>query len=355
VGINLELESLFGNDSNPYYLWAPSWTESSAGVRGMHYLCHALNCLGAHAFILPAESLRHGRARVNPYLNTPILTKKISDVHISSGRVPIAVYPEDVIGNPVHAPIVVRFLWNYAGALGGPSVFDEDEIVYAFSRNIAKHYETTGRKSPGVLFVPPIDPSEFVPSESKKPFQVVYAGKYRAFVGEPPAVGSLPTVEIFRDGPQKQPRQLVKRLLSDATVVFSFENSSIVTEAILSGTPAGFIPNSFMTEVIAEHELSSGGSFIGDNPRDIEAARLSIPKGIAAYKRLVEEFPKELKQFFLDTQVMSRQVPFDGEIDVPEFASPITKNRVLLGLNMIKTKGVRVFLREVVRFFRSRV
>ena len=349
------MKNIFGTDDHPYYVWAPRWIESSAGIRCVHYLCHSLNAFGAKAFIVFAEPRLRGEPRVNPDLMTPELSTELIDAHLSSGKVPIAIYPEDVIGNPLGAPIVVRILWNFAGALGGPSSFDVDEIMVAFSETIAKDYEARGHAKPHVLFVPPVDPEEFPSTSEKEAFQVVYAGKYRSFVGRPPTVGTLPTVEIFRDGPKKQPRDLVKKLLADASVVYSFENSSIVTEAILSGTPAGFVPNQFMGEIIAKEELGMGGTFIGDDPLAVTSARATLSEGRASYLRAVERFPSELEFFYSMTQRVASTLGFSGPITLPSIGSPVTRNRILLGLRLLKTKGLRAFIVEVDRFLRSRL
>jgi hypothetical protein len=344
------MADVFGIQNNPYYIWAPRWIESSAGVRAVHFLCHSLNRAGQSAYVVPAEPPLRGEPRVNPTLQTPILSQEVIDSHTRAGRVPIAIYPEDVLGNPLNTSMVVRFLWNYSSALGGPEVFDSDEIIWAFSLNIALDYfEKTGTRAE-VLFVPPVDPREFAPQEEKKGFQVVYAGKYRSFVGKPPLVGDLPTVEIFRDGIRKQPREVVRRLLRDANVVYSFENSSIVTEAILSGTPAGFIPNKFLGNIIAEQELGWSGTFIGQDSKDIDAARNSLKEGIAAYQTMVDKFPDALDSFIGSTQFRASTLGFDGEVNLPSFSSHATPNRIKLGLLILRQKGVKVFAREVCRF-----
>ena len=39
---------------HPYYIVAPGWTRTSAGIRVLHRLCHALNEAGERAFVLRA-------------------------------------------------------------------------------------------------------------------------------------------------------------------------------------------------------------------------------------------------------------------------------------------------------------
>lgn len=347
------IERLFGRQTNPYLIWAPRWIESSAGVRAMHYLSHAINEMGSRAFLVIAEPAHAGQSRLNPRLLAPELTSDAAKALEHSGDSPIAVYPEDVIGNPLNAPTVVRILWNYAGALGGPKSFPDADIIWAFSENIAIDYEKETGKKPRVLFVPPVDPREFSFSVEKKPYQVVYAGKYRSFVGKPFQVGSLPTIEIFRDGPKRQSRDEVKKLIQEAQVVYSFENSSIVTESILSGTPAGFIPNKFLGAIIAEKELGWGGSFLGDDAAVVDKARLTLNEGVAAYYKTIDDFQENLTEFISSTQSVAKETKLGGAIKLPSALSVVTINRILLSVHIIRTKGLVVFLKELGRFLRS--
>jgi hypothetical protein len=292
---------------------------------------------------------------INPALFTPTISKDELLDFQNAGLRPIAIYPEDVIGNPLNAPVVIRFLWNYSGALGGPQEFEKSESVWAFSRNIALDYEAKTGIKPDVLFVPTVNPKEYSASKEKKSFQLVYAGKYRSFVGKPFQVGSLPTIEIFRSGSRKQTRDEVKQLLTEADVLFSFENSSIVTEAILSGTPAGFIPNPFLGQIIAEHELGWAGSFIGDAPEDIDKARSTLNAGRKSYLEAVEAYSSELVVFISKSQRLAENSNSKLWARLTKKASILTKNRVWLSLEMIRTKGFGVFRRELVRYLRSRI
>jgi hypothetical protein len=104
--------NFFGSSRSPYYIFAPDYRQSSAGIRVLHYLCHALNELGEEAYL--------ANARVaHPDLRTPMLSKETMRAHFLSSRTPIAIYPEVVKGNPLDTPIVARWLLNKPGHLGG--------------------------------------------------------------------------------------------------------------------------------------------------------------------------------------------------------------------------------------------
>ncbi len=306
---------------------------------------------GHKAYLVLTESPHQGEPRVNPHLLTPILTQEVSDSFFKAGITPIVIYSETIPGNPLQATCIVRYLMNYAGALGGIEKFEDDEYILAFSAKIAEHYRTINNELiPGVLFLPPIDPREFSKQKAKKPYQVVYAGKYRSFVGKPPKVGNLPTVEIFRDGPRMQSRDQVKEILKNASVLYSFENSSIVTEAILSGTPAKFVENEFLGDVIAAVELGFGGIAKSDSEIDLQVARESIDEGISQYLASIEQFSGKLDEFIAKTQERASHEGFVIPITVPVQRLIFSKHRFGLARQIFVHQGFAQLIRVTYHF-----
>lgn len=346
-----DLSDLYGHETHPYFIYAPRWITSSAGIKTLHFLCHSINMKGHKAYLVMAEAPHNGEPRINPHLNTPILSQEISDAYFRASINPVVIYSETVPGNPLGATFVVRYLMNYAGALGGSKQFPENENILAFSKKIAEDYASINKTvEPKVLFLPPIDPRDFRKQTEKKPYQVVYAGKYRSFIGKPPKVGTLRTVEIFRDGPRMQTRSQVKEILRNATVTYSFENSSIVTESILSGTPARFVQNEFLGEVIAEVELGNGGMISGDSEKDFEAARESIDIGIAQYYRSTETYLVDLEEFIDETQERAGFEGYVQPITVPIHGLLFSQHRFGLAKQILKHQGIDTLIRVTFHF-----
>lgn len=346
-----DLSKIYGLKSYPYFVYAPRWVDSSAGIKALHFLCHSLNSAGQKAYLVLTESQFQNQPRVNHNLLTPILTQEISDAFFRDKVSPIVIYSETVPGNPLSANCVVRYLMNFSGALGGPAVFDENEIIISFSKKIAEDYAIKNNTiEPKVLFLPPIDPREFVKVEDKEPFQLVYAGKYRSFVGKPPKVGNLTSIEIFRDGPRMQSREQVKDLLKKASILYSFENSSIVNEAILSGTPAKFVSNEFLGEVIAEVELGQGGIVKGDSEIDLNEAKLSIDQGIAQYYRKTQDYFEDLVDFISATQRRAAAEGIGAPITVPIHNQLVSKHRIGLAKQIAKNQGLKTLIRVTYHF-----
>ena len=345
------MKQVYGEKSHPYFIYSPRWIDSSAGIKALHYLCHALNSSGQKAYLVMVERSHEGSARINPDLLTPMLTQEVSDAYFKNNTTPIVVYSETVPGNPLAANCVIRYLMNFAGALGGQRVFDQHEYIVSFSKRIAEDYATQNSlPEPQVLFLPPIDPREFSRTSDKEPFQVVYAGKYRSFIGRPPKVGDLESIEIFRDGPRMQSREQVKDILRRATILYSFENSSIVSEAILSGTPAMFVPNEFLNKIIAEVELGDGGMVQGDSFLDLEEAQRSIAKGITQYNKKVDDFLFELMAFISATQRHAGFTALGNSINVPEHLDLVSHHRIGLAKQIFRHQGFKTLIRVSYHF-----
>ena len=350
------LSSLYGAKSHPYFIYAPRWINSSAGIKALHFLCHALNTSGQKAYLVLTEGPHQGEPRVNYQLLTPILSQEGCDAYFKAGVTPVVIYSETIPGNPLGATCIVRYLMNFAGALGGPSLFDENELIVSFSKKIAEDYGAKNCISePKVLFLPPIDPREFIKTENKEAFQLVYAGKYRSFIGKPPKVGNLQSVEIFRDGPRMQSREQVKQLLSRASILYSFENSSIVTEAILSGTPARFVKNEFLGEIIAETELGVGGLVQSESEADLESARQLIDAGIDQYYKKIDDFFLDLREFIETTQNLAATEGFRDPITVPVHGQFFSQHRVDLARQIFRNQGFLTLLRVTYHFTMRRL
>ncbi len=305
--IGLLVERLYGRKRNPFYIYTPHFKLSSAGIRALHFLCNYLNSIGESAYVVLYEGKFRKAPRVSGFLKTPILTEEEARSHRENGLNPIVIYPETIPGNPLNAAFVVRFLLNYAGSLGGSPSFPKEEFIVAYSKNIALHYSKSNNAPvPPVLFLPTIDPREIAASTSKRSgVDVVYAAKYRSLIGEPPKISGSPTVEIFRDGPRMQSREQVLRLISEANIVYSFENSSITTEAVLAGKPAVFVPNPFLGEIIAEHELGWGGIARNLSPEEITRARDTVASGQKQYMDAIGQFERSMGNLIEEWQKLS--------------------------------------------------
>lgn len=119
-----------------YIIYAPSFNENSGGTIFLHELAHALNSRGEKAGMWPMapvyskgikgrikNALRPAPYKTNTALNTPMA--KESDI----GPNTVVVYPELVLGNPLNAAHVARWLL-YTPGKKHPFKFDSDEMYF---------------------------------------------------------------------------------------------------------------------------------------------------------------------------------------------------------------------------------
>ena len=337
--------------SNLFYIYTPSWRENAAGIRVLHYLCDSLNTIGCSAYLVlhnPYESAN----RTNQELNTPVLDQELADAHFKNRRVPTVIYSETVPGNPLGASQVVRYLLNYAGALGGPSTFNKTELLVSYTKSIqqASSQEST------VLFLPAVKRDELPKPVPKNPnLNLMYAGKYRAFVGKPPGLPSMELKEIYRDGPMKQSRKEVLALLAEANSVYLWENSTIATEAILLDTPCIFMENDFLGAVIARYELGFEGTTFSNTEEGIASARKSLEIGKRRYIIAEEIFWDQLHSFVQHHNQYFHDSPGDLQrIRIPNSKNLVNRHRLRLFLGMLRTIGLRKTLRVAKDFGRNR-
>ena len=140
----MKSKSFFATLKHPYYIYTFDYRQSSAGIRVLHYLCHALNLIGEEAYVNCKVT--------NAKLRTPKLTDKIRARHRDLGLQPIAIYPEVVFGNPTHAPVVARYILNKPGHLGGDSRYDPNELLFTYA-----HSYLPEDMYANLLFIPPVD------------------------------------------------------------------------------------------------------------------------------------------------------------------------------------------------------
>lgn len=349
---------LFGKKHHPYFIYTPRWIDESAGIKVLHLLCHALNISGNQAYLIFTEPCFLNQPRINPALKTPILTQEQADAFFEANLNPIVIYSETIPGNPLGAQVEVRYLLNYPGALGGDETFQRDALIWAYAKSISETYKGfEDDYSPNVLFLPAIDPREFVFTEKKENYQTSYAGKYRAFMGIPPKVGSLENFEILREGPKSQPRHIAMNILRNAQVAYIFENSSVITEAILSGTTVALVKSSFFENVIADSELgldllprvNPGETILPLNNNDLILMR-------DKYIESIEKFWIQLEMFIEETQKFASTGPSAKRILIPMFTNgTITRHRYQLAWQILRSQGLSVLLRTIVNFFMRRL
>ncbi len=300
-------------DRNPYYIVTPPYTRRSAGIRTLHFLCHALNSVGQSAFLFFDRQSWPQTLEVNPEFLTPVLTQDIINYHFERSRCPIVVYPEIISGNPLAAPMVVRYLLNFPGLLGGDRSYDHNEIRFGYSGVLAR---AAGSSDDNVLFVPISDTRVFHPRpEIQRTLVSFHAKKYKMLESDPTFCHPDDAIEITD---HMMPDEIAD-IFTRSKLFYCYENSALALEAGLCNCPTVFIKNKNFTDLIADPEDSQDGVAFSDDPAEIEMARLSVgsiyPKFIAAQKT----FWHQLDHFVTLTQQHAARRTYPTKISIDTF------------------------------------
>ncbi|MCE1184255.1 MAG: glycosyltransferase [Rhodocyclales bacterium] len=292
------LRQLYGARRHPYYVMAPDYRRTSAGIRVMHQLCHALRLSGEEAWIVTQQT--------HPGLDTPLLTDEIRAAHQKAGLVPIAIYPEVVGRNPLNGRVVVRYLLNRPGMLGETPAYGADDLIYVYEPELATHSERVD----GVLHMPSIDTRLFHnrdnPDEGRRSGCCIYFGRY---TGGPQEYAELAArcTTITSDFPAS--REALAALLRRSEWLYCFENTALSMEARLCGCPVVILPGPmFRAESFfgREQGFEQGVAF-SEEPAALAQARASVGRIPALYARLEEKFWSGLDSLIEQTQTRAQE------------------------------------------------
>jgi hypothetical protein len=243
------------------YVYAPNFVTWSAGIRVLHLLCHELNSSGIKSYLVLHGPRNNNDSQTNSKWNTPILTKDIHLNYISRGICPIVIYPESISGNPLQSCRYIKWLLNFPGLLGGPHQF-ENEFVIPYSEAIALKLMAENGIYLKPYFLPPLDILEIesaleVEADTRERYEVVYAEKFQSLGGK---IQLKPRQkQITRFSKNSSNRVETLQIIRNASCIHVYENSTVITEAILLGTPVYCHKNKYFDEMIARFELGEIG------------------------------------------------------------------------------------------------
>jgi hypothetical protein len=288
---DLFVSRLFARAPHPYYIWAPQYQQASGGVRALHYLCHALNLIGQEAYILTRPT--------NPELITPLITPEVQRSHQEAGRNPIVVYPEVVSDNPAGALNVARWLLAIPGLhTGVPIDLGPHDLVFHIGRNLVPEgWEADP------LILPLVDTRIFNSvgvDDSQRSGSAVFVHRHLDLGGE-----FLPltadSIEISFRVPYRGPSELAA-IFRSVEVLYLYEQSTIVFEALLCGCPVVYLENETSLPERFEWLFDGNGISWGAEEASLARAKQTVHLAVEYYKRQDAEFWDELDNFVRKTQ-----------------------------------------------------
>ncbi|MFK0268858.1 glycosyltransferase [Pseudomonas asiatica] len=285
------IRSLYSARPSPYYIIAPSYRRNSAGIRVMHMLCDALQRSGYEAYI--------STNGLNPTLMTPPLTDEVRARHKAQKIEPIVVYPEAAEGNPFMGNIVVRYLLNTPGFIGGDGIYGEHDVLFSYTKGLL----LPGMPEDHVLFLPPIDLSIFrLPDDPsvRVPGKVCYY-QGRSGKGEiDPALLPEDAVAITSRYPASW-EELVE-LFQTSEYFISSTTTALSAEAVLCGCVGLVIPGPGAPVSFSSEETGNYGVAWGNTPEELERAKRTLPLLRTSLEQREAEFWPALDHFIEVTQ-----------------------------------------------------
>ena len=306
-------------------------------------LCHRLNSIGIPSWLV-IQSNGPRKNYLNAKLKTPMLTNDIRDYHFKTKLLPIVVYPETIVNNPLKASFIVRYILNYAEEFGKQNRKKQiDTFQYCYSRDITADFPNAE-----VIWLPSFDLSE-IPINHGGKISLLYAGKYRSLIGSPPILKSRKDlVEIFRSGPKKQTRAEVMHLLSKAKCLYLYENSMLSLEARLAGVPVIELESDLNLRSIGKNETGTSGICHSDSDENLMVARNELKDFRNKYLLLDHEIDATLKNSYQNWLDVACTKDYRHPISIPKSTFLFSKNDLLLGFAMIRKYGMLKTLRKVI-------
>lgn len=281
---------------HPYYIYTPPYTEKSAGIRVLHYLCNILNISGHEAYI--------NTPITNPLLWTPTLTNDVLVRHFSGQKKPIVIYPEVVVGTPLNMGIPVRYFLNQAGKIAGHTNFGKNEIQISYRNAFSDDAETP------LLTIPCSDPSVFYPPPpgTQREGRYFYFSRLLARGGELQDITHGVT-EISSRNPM--PLEDLPELFRRAELLYCYEDGAITLEARMCGCPIVYIPNPTSLPEFPQEDWGTMGAAWGASPEQIEHAKSTVDQVYPAALELYNTFAEQLQQFIQLTQSAAQHTPWE--------------------------------------------
>ena len=251
----------------PYFIVAPNYRESSLGIQVLHRLCHMINERGGCAMMVGCD--------VNPEWNTPSCNEQTFNELIASTEPWIAVYPEVVKGNPLKAPVIVRYMLNREGIINGNNIDAGDDDLFFWYREEFADKEP----DPKILAIESYDLDLFQDDQLVKDVDLIYINRLPESVIE---YNKLPKNIKILSMENPLPLKDLATLLKRARVLYTYESSGTCLLANLCGCPVvaltakGF--ESYALNAQTLKDFGNAGFSFSDTPEALQSVKDKLHK-----------------------------------------------------------------------------
>jgi hypothetical protein len=119
-----------------FIIYSPEYTDSVGGIIVLHKLASILS-MNYEVYITSKKTINGSKANLIDVLSVKRL---VSIENIIPEKVEyIVIYPETIIGNPLNAEKVIRWILYHPGVLGGDKIYNEKEIIFTYSKYFVKN------------------------------------------------------------------------------------------------------------------------------------------------------------------------------------------------------------------------
>jgi len=288
-----------------YLVVAPSYSPDSGGAIFLHQLVHALNMLGTTAALWPIKRMprvgiaakaraiwrrphilwRDSPFAVSQALNTPIAPR---DAFCSGS---IVVYPEIVLGNPLGAQNVVRWLL-YRPGLRNPYRFGPNEIFFR-AGEMSDLPELTGGAPELFLWKLNAAYRNMGRTDRKGTCFLVRKGVDKARI--PETEGAIPIDDL--------PHEKVAEIFNRCEVFYSYDEASFYSQyAAICGCLSVVVPGLYRSrsEWVQNHPIARYGIAYGLD--DLDHARATQHRVIDLLRAQEEAGLETVRQFISLTE-----------------------------------------------------
>ncbi len=267
-----------------YIIWAPTLKLNSGGVTVLHLLADIIVKLGYEAYLWPSDN-NFETFLTNAKYNVSLANKEMINDDA------IIIYPEIVIGNPLNAKNVVRWLLNEPGVLGGDGIFGENDIVFYFSKAFSEEEENLN-----YLHINELYNNMFINKNLSRngSCYVMRKGKGRKIIHD-----LSNSVEITDSTPSEE----LINTFNEKNYFYCYDTASfLAVQAALCGCISIVVPVEGLSaeEWIAKSETRKYGIAYGEE--NIDHAVATLEKVKPHLKNLEAKSYENVKDFILKTQ-----------------------------------------------------
>jgi hypothetical protein len=307
---------------NPFYITAPPFRQSSAGVTVLYLLCHFLNLAGEAAYILhylteaaPDERLPDGislqlQKEFPAGLLAPLVTQDVLDFYDQRRLTPVVIYPE-IFDNPLNAAFFGRYLLNYPGKLA--KLYEQPaDFEIGYSKTLTGHCTAA---TTDTLFIPTCDLTFWTSTAAERRGACHYAARLQA-AGLAPAMLPAGSTEILPSPQMSRPE--IREIFRHSEAFYCYEDTALAIEAQLCGCATVFVPNPlFACEILTAAELGPDGYCMAGDPAALRRAQATAGNLRATLAARIAAVPGQIAALGAKWRALATQRDYTGPLNYP--------------------------------------